>query len=189
MNETESVQPEAKLEIRPNKSMRGTLRWLLVVLLAFGLGALLIALTLYFPTQQQLVKAHTDLEQANATVTSQTDQITTLQTGYETLQKDLDSAKLHIYVLKALAGVRGASQAVAADDYAGARLSLIQASEALDSLSGLLGMDQKDVLTAMQQSAAQALTKLKTTLISAKPELDQLTNNLVQLEVNLFPNP
>ena len=112
-----------------------------------------------------------------------------MQTGNETLQKDLDSAKLHSYVLKALAGVRGASQAVAADDYAGARLSLIQASDALDILSGLLGTDQKDVLTAMQQSAAQALTKVKINLTSAQPELDQLTNNLVQLEDNLFPNP
>jgi len=88
-----------------------------------------------------------------------------------------------------LSGVRGASQAVAAGDYAGARLSLIQASAALDVLSGLLGTDQKDVLTAMQQSAAKALTDLKTDLISAQPELDQLTNNLVQLEDNLFPNP
>jgi peptidoglycan hydrolase CwlO-like protein len=162
---------------------------LLAVLLAFGLGALVIALTLYFPTRQQLVKTNADLGQANATVTSQTDQITTLQTSNETLQKDLDSAKLHVYVLMALSGVRGASQAVATGDYAGARLSLIQASDALTNLSGLLGTDQKDVLTAMQQSAAQALTELKTNLTSAQPELDQLTNNLVQLEDNLFPNP
>ena len=62
-------------------------------------------------------------------------------------------------------------------------------SEALDTLSGLLGTNQKDVLTAMQQSTAQALTDLKTDLKSAQPELDQLTKNLVQLEDNLFPNP
>jgi hypothetical protein len=78
---------------------------------------------------------------------------------------------------------------VATGDYAGARLSLIQASDALNNLSGLLGTDQKDVLTAMQQSAAQALTKLKVNLSSAQPELDQLASNLVQLEANLFPNP
>jgi hypothetical protein len=45
------------------------------------------------------------------------------------------------------------------------------------------------VLTAIQLSAAQALTKVKINLRSAQPELDQLTNNLVQLEDNLFPNP
>jgi hypothetical protein len=189
MDEKETIQPAAKPENIPKKSLRGTLRWVLVVLLAFGLGALLIALVLYIPTRQDLVKANTDLDHANATVTGQTDQITTLQTGNTTLQKDLDSAKLHSYVLKALSGVRGASQAVAAGDYAGARLSLIQASDALNILSGLLGTDQKDVLIAMQQSAAQALTKVKANLASAQPDLDQLTNNLVQLEDNLFPNP
>ncbi len=189
MDEKETIQPAAKLETGLRKSMRSALRWGLVALLAFGLGALLIALTLYFPTRQQLVKANADLGQANATLTSQTDQITALQTSNENLQKDLDSAKLHSYVLKALSGVRGASQAVAAGDYAGARLSLIQASDALDVLSGLLGVDQKDVLTAMQQSAAKSLADLKTNLTSAQPELDQLTNNLVRLEDNLFPNP
>jgi multidrug resistance efflux pump len=167
MDEKETTPSEAKPETRLSKSMCGALRWSLVALLAFGLGALVIALTLYFPTRKQLDKANADLGQANATVTSQTSQITTLQTSNETLQKDLDSAQLHITVLMALSGVRGASQAVATGDYAGARLSLIQASDALSNLSGLLGTDQKDVLTAMQQSAAQALTKLKVNLTSA----------------------
>jgi hypothetical protein len=189
MDEKETIQSEAKPETRLHKSMRIALRWGLVALLAFGLGALLITLVLYIPTRQQLDKANANLEQANTTVTSQTDQITTLQTGNATLQKDLDSAALHVQLLMALSGVRGASQAVTTGNYAGARLSLIQASDALNILSGLLGTDQKDVLIAMQQSAAQALTKLKTNLTSAQPELDQLTNNLVQLEDNLFPNP
>jgi peptidoglycan hydrolase CwlO-like protein len=189
MDEKESKLSEARPEARLHKSMRSALSWVLVALLAFGLGALLIALVLYLPARQKLNKANADLEQTNATITANTEQITTLQADSETLQKNLDSATLHMYVLRALSGVRGASLAVAADDYAGARLSLTQASEALDMLSGLLGADQKDVLTAMQQSAAQALTKVKTNLTSAQPELDQLTKNLVQLENNLFPNP
>ena len=92
-------------------------------------------------------------------------------------------------LLEALSEVRGASLAVVADDYAGARLSLTQASAALGTLSTLLGTGQKDVLTAMQQSASQALTDIKTDLKSAQAELDQLAKNLVQLEDNLFPNP
>ncbi len=188
MDEKESIQTEAKSETRPHKSMRGTLRWVLVALMALGLGALLVAFGLYFPTRQKLDKANADLETANTMITSKTDQILTLQTGNETLQKNLNAVTLQMYVLKALSGVRGASLAVAADNYAGARLSLIQASEALDILSGLPGMDQKDVFTAMQKSAAQALTDIKTDLKSAQPELDQLTKNLTQLESNLFTN-
>ena len=189
MDVKQPILSEARPETRLQKSMRGALRWGLVALLAFGLGSLLIAFALYIPTRQKLDKANADLENANATISDDNDQITTLQAGNEVLQKDLDSTTLHMYILKALSSVRGASLAMAADNYAGARLSLIQASEALDTLSGPLGPDQKDVLTAMQQSAAQALTEVQTDLKSAQPELDQLTKNLVQLEDNLFPNP
>ena len=178
MDENTSSSSEVKPETRLHKSMRGALRWTLVALVAFGLGALLIAFGLFFPARQRLDKATIDLEQANATIT-----------GNAALQKNLDSATLHMAVLSALSDVRAASLGVATGDYAGAHLSLTQASAALDALSGLQGTDQKDVLTAMQHSAALALTDMKTDLKSAQPELDQLTKNLVQLENNLFPNP
>jgi len=189
MNENESTLSGTKPETHPRKSMRSAWRWVLVVVLAFGVGALSIVLTLYVPTWQKLNRTNADLVHANTTLTSKTDQITALQTGAQALQNSLDSATLHGDILKALSGVRGASLAVAADDYAGARLSLIQATEALDTLSGRLGTAQKDVFTAMQQSGAQALADVQTDLKSAQPELDQLTRNLVQLEDNLFPHP
>jgi len=155
MDEKESILSKARFETRPQKkSVHVALRWVVLALVAFWLGALLIVFMLYDPTR-----------------------------------KNLDSATLHMYVLKALSGVRGASLALAADDYAGARLSLTQTSAALDILSTRLGADHKDVLTAMQMSAAQALTDVKIDLKSAQPELDQLTKNLAQLEDNLFPNP
>ncbi|MBN2500025.1 MAG: hypothetical protein JXB38_04600 [Anaerolineales bacterium] len=189
MNENESVLSEAGPETRLQKVMRGALRWVPVGLLAFGAGALLITFALFLPARQKLAIANTDLENANTTITSKTEQITTLQTDNETLQENLDCTTLHMYLLQALSGVRAASLAVAADDYAGARLSLIQASEALDTLSDLLGTDQKDVFSAMQESAALALADVQNDLKSAQPELDQLTKNLVQLEDNLFRNP
>jgi hypothetical protein len=74
--------------------LRSNLRWVLVTLLAFGLGALFIAFALYIPTRQKLDIANADLEHANATITGNTDQITTLQTGNEALLETLDSATL-----------------------------------------------------------------------------------------------
>ena len=182
-------ESEARSETRLQKFMHGALRWALVALSAFVLGGLLITLALYLPTRQKLDTANAALEQANATITDKTDQVTTLQADNETLRNDLDTTTLHMVVLEALSGVRGASLAVAADDYAGARLSLIQATEALNTLPSLVGVDQKDVITAMQQSAAQALTDVQSNLKSAQPELDLLGQNLVQLEDSLFPNP
>jgi hypothetical protein len=66
----------------------------LVTLLAFRLGALFIAFALYIPTQEKLDIANADLEHANATITGNTDQITTLQTGNEALLETLDSTTL-----------------------------------------------------------------------------------------------
>lgn len=185
----ESIPSEAGPETRLKRAVRRALPWALVALVAFVLGALLVALALYVPARQKLGQTSADLEDANSTISLLTDQITTLQTRNETLQNDLDSATLYKHVLKALSGVSGARLAVGADNYAGARLSLVQATEALDTLSGLLGAERKDVLAAMQQSAARALTVVQSDLESAQPELDQLTRNLLQLEENLFPNP
>jgi hypothetical protein len=179
---------DTKPKTRLQQSIGKGLRWALVILSAFALGGLLVVAALYIPARLKLNTANTSLENANITITGKTDQITTLEANNETLQMNLDSATLHMYVLKALSGVRGASQAVAADDYAGARLSLIQATEALDALSDLLGTDQLDVLSAMKISTAQALSGIRTNLQSAQPELEQLTKNLLQLEKNLFPN-
>lgn len=188
-NEKEPVRFQGKGGTRLQKSMREALNWALIALLAFGLGALLITLALYRPTRQRLASANTDLEQTNATITSQNNQITALETEIETLQDDLDSATLHMYVLDALAGARGASRSAAEGNYAGTRLSLDQTSTALAALSDLLGPNHNDVITAMQTSAAQASTKADRDLESAQSDLDQLTKNLVQLEDNLFPNP
>jgi len=183
MDGKESTRSENKIEARPQKkSVHPALRWLMLGLLVFGLGALLITFAFLVPTRQKLDKA-------NATVTGDTAQITTLLASNATLQKNLGATTLHMDVLEALSGARGASLAVATGDNAGAQLSLTQTSQALDALSPLLGADHKDVLTAMQKSAAQALIDVKTDLKSAQPELDQLTKNLAQLEVDLFANP
>jgi hypothetical protein len=183
MNENEVlISTESKPEIRqPQTGLRSTLSWLLIVLMAFGLGALIFTVALYLPTLNKL-------ENANALLTEKSSIVTNLQAGNKTLQDNLDSTSLQMHLLKALSGVRGASLAVAADDYAGANLSLTQAAEALDLLSSLIGTDQKEALTAMQASAAQALTEIKTDLKSVQPELNLLTKNLLLLEDNFALN-
>ena len=69
---------------------------MLVTLLAFGLGALFIAFALYIHTRQKLETANADLEHANATITGNTEQVTTLQAGNEALLDTLESATLSV---------------------------------------------------------------------------------------------
>jgi hypothetical protein len=189
MGEKEFKQTIAKPNTRLRKTMRSGFRWIMVALVAFGLGASLIAIALYIPMRLKVDKANADLDLANVNLTSRMEQIDVLQKDNEILKTSLDSSTLHMHLLQAKSGVSGASLAVAADDYAGARMSLVKTSEALGNLSDLLGMNQKDVLTTMKLTTAQAMTDLKTDLKTAQPKLDQLTKNLVQLENNLFPIP
>jgi hypothetical protein len=189
MNEIPPVKPPLKTESRLKKVFTLFLRWASLALAMLGIGALIIIFTLSVPIQNKLDQVQKDLTLANATVSTQTSQINTLTSDNNNQQKELKSATLHLVLLKALSGVRGASLAIALDDYAGASLSLTQVSEALNNLSNLLGMDQIDVLNAMQNDAAQAISKLKPDLASAQPYLGLLEKNLVQLETQLFPNP
>jgi hypothetical protein len=189
MGEKEFNKTIAKPVTRLRKTMRSGFRWIMVALVAFGLGASLIAIALYVPMRLKFDKVNADLDLANVNLTSKMEQIDVLQKDNEILKTSLDSSTLHTHLLKAKSGVSGARLAVAADDYAGARMSLIQTSEALNKLSEVLGINQKDVLTAMELSTAQAMTDLKIDLKTAQPKLDQLTKNLLQLEINLFPIP
>jgi hypothetical protein len=186
----EGPRSEANLETHPqNSTKRGVLRWMGLALVTFGLGALLMVLLLYVPAQQKLNQVDAGLKQANAALTERSNQVTGLEADKHGLQKQLDAATMHLYLLKTLSGVRGASLGVASSDYAGVRLSLMQASAALDALVPLITPDQKDVVTAMQKDAAQALVAAKTDLRSAQPALDQLAKNMNQLENSLFPSP
>lgn len=137
----------------------------------------------------EIVSLQTNLDNTLDKNLIQTDQIALLEIENESLQIALDSVTLHFDLVNSLSGLRGASLAVATNDYVGARLFLVDASQALDTLSGRLGANQKDVFIAMQKSASLALIDLQKNLKSAQPELDQLTNNLLQLEDNLFPTP
>lgn len=184
-----STSSEVKPESHLQKIMRDARRQFVLIFLSFGFGALTIAVMLYYPAQQASDKAKAELAQVAVTSASHVVQISTLQAGNATLQRQLNSATQHMYISMTLSGVRGASMAVAAGDYAGAQLSLNEASAAFDLLSGHLGTDQKDVFNAMRQSADQALVMLQDNPTSVQPVLDQLTKNLVQLEKSLFPNP
>ncbi len=238
MDKKEFIETEIKSDSLLKKTIQSILRWVLIVLGSILIGGLLVFFTLYYPAQQELGLADTNLrnaretmitqaeqiaslkteneiqrrnlensnetiitqdeqiasletilENANEIIISQDNQIASLQTENETLQTTLVSTTLHLDVVNTLSGLRGASLAVVANDYVGARLYLFKASEVLDTLSRRLGTDQKDVFSAMQKSASLALIDVQKNLKSAKPELDQLINNLLQLEDNLFSTP
>ena len=187
----ENTEEKTDITPKPTKQMPGWLaaflRWGLVILVAFALGALFIALVVHLPLQQAYNEASADLEKANADVTQLTGQVSELTATNETMQQDLANISLKQAITGSLAEVRAARLAIAADDPAGARLAVTRAIQSLDTLATLIDKDHSDIVTNMQDKANQANTDLQSGLTAAVPALEQLDTNLVSLLDALFP--
>jgi uncharacterized protein YoxC len=169
--------------------LQSFLRWGLVILIAFALGAVLVALAFHLPLQREYKQVSSDLESATADITELTAQADDLTAFNEGLQQDLDNATLHAAIASALAEVRASRLAISANDPAGARLAATQAIQSLDVLASLIDKDHSDIVTNMQEKAGQSNLDLQTELASALPALEQLDDNLVSLMDTLFPSP
>jgi len=167
--------------------LQGFLRWGLIILVAFTLGAVLIALVFYLPLQQDHKLISTQLDDATAEVADLTNQVDTLTAQNEALQQSLDATGLQTSIASALADVREARLAINANDPAGARLAVTQAIQSLKTLTGLVDKENSDIVTNMLEKANQANIDLQTDLASALPGLEQLDKNLVSLFNTLFP--
>jgi chromosome segregation ATPase len=169
--------------------LRGFMRRGLIILVAFTLGAILIALVFYLPLQQDYKEVSNQLDNATADIADLTDQVDELSTQNEDLQQSLDAAGLQLSITSALAEVREAHLAIIANDPAGARLAVTQAIQSLSTLSDLIDKENSDIVTNMLEKANQANIDLQTDLTSALPALEQLDKNLVSLFNTLFPSP
>ena len=174
--------------------LRAIVRWGLVILVAFTLGALLITLIFHQPLRQEYKRVSAELETATDEITDLSDQVTDLTTeaaeltsANETLQLNLDNAGLQQAITSALAEVRATRLAIVTGDLAGARLSITQAIQSLRSIQELIDKDNLDIVTDMLNKAEQANTDLQAELTSALPAMELLDTNLLALFKTLFP--
>ncbi len=193
----EKIPPAPERPVsRARGFLRNLLRWTLSLLIAFGLGALTVYFTLLQPTQQDLEQSLADLEAAGQEISDLEGQISDLEgqidelnSNNQELQDKLEIMNIQLVLLDTLSEVRAASLALAADDYAGARLALDKATGSLETLSTLLEDEQSEVIAAMQESIHQAMVSMKDDFQAAIPELDRLAVNLISLKGTLLTNP
>lgn len=165
------------------------LRWGLVILLAFALGAVLVTLVFYLPLQQDHKQVSSDLQSANADIVDLTGKVDQLTADNETFQQDLADTSLKQAITGALSEVRAARLAIAVDDPAGARLAVTRVIQSLDILASLIDNDNRDIVANLQEKAGLANTDLQAGLKAALPALEQLDANLISLLNTLFPSP
>ena len=180
------------------------LRWLLVLAVIFGLGALLILFLLFIPARDQAIAAQQQIrameEQAQADLEMSEERIveleniiedlSTLEAQNEDLQEELADTDLHVVILSARSDVTTAQLIlVKEDDASKARITLSRTSETLNMLEEMLEPDQRKLAADMQERLKLVLEELEDNPYAAESDLDVLARGLLELESALFTAP
>lgn len=200
---TKEPEKKPELESRPNQFLMRFLRWALGFLIVFGLGALLVIVTLYVPAQRKIQQANeryaqleeknkADLDQAGqeiATLDRRIDSLSTFETKNQALQTDLDQTRLHVVILSARSDVAQARLALAKEDPTKAKIALSKTADTLQSLEEMLEPDQRKVVSDMQDRLTLILDEIDENAYAAESDLDVLATSLLELENAFFGAP
>jgi hypothetical protein len=181
-----------------------SLRWLLILAVIFGLGALLIMFILYIPARDQAIlanqqimeieaQAQADLENADqkiAELEETIESLSVLEAQNVELQDELDMANLHVVILSARTDVATAQLTLAkGEDVSKTRITLSRTSETLEILGDMLEPDQRKIVSDMQERLELVLDEVDDNPYAAESDLDVLARDLLELESALFTGP
>jgi hypothetical protein len=178
-------------EKRSSRILTSILRWVLGLLIVFGLGAMATLFALYLPNRQAVVSLEAQLEDANLQIDeleSQVASLMILETKNQSLQEELDQANMHILLLRTLSNVNAARISLIDDDVATARAYLSKA-DTLKDLAVLMGPEQRDEINAMVNRLELALSELEKDSFAAQSDLEVLATNLMELKNTFFGEP
>jgi cytoskeletal protein RodZ len=198
-----AVAPEERLEIpaRPESRfqsfLRQAVRWLIVFIVIFLLGALAFYWFGYRPLRQQYDQAtvnsqqdqqkNGDLQAQITGLQAKVNSLSSLETKNQDLTKQLSQSNAHIALLRARSDVDEARLALAMNNPAGAKPALNATGQDLTHLNSLLPPDQQAAIGDMQSRLKLALGELDGKQYAAQSDLDVLAKSLADLETQLYP--
>ena len=169
------------------------LRWFLLLLIFFGLGALLVLFFLYLPLRESAEASRASFqsqlqtsEERVAELEDRESSLQPLETRNQQLEADLQQANQRILVLSARADIASARLALAQEDPDTASTLLNGVKKNLDNLAKIANQDQKEAVNTMQQRLTLAVGGLKDDPYAAQSDLDVLSTNLLQYENSLL---
>jgi hypothetical protein len=190
--EEEAPEEAPKEESKARRFFRLALRWVLGVLIVYGLGYLTAIFALYRPTTQELGQTRGELEAARDQINSleaRVEELKPLEAENEELLAAQDEYELHIAILNARLDVAMARLALAQDDIAKAQITLRNTDETLAKIKTLFPEAQSEIVTAMEDRLELTLSEIEDDPYAAQSDLDVLATNLLQLEDSLFSSP
>jgi len=187
----ETPTPPAS-ESRARLFFKRLLRWLVGLLIIFGLGFITAIFSLFLPARQvtnQQAAALADAHQKIEELTNQLAELNGLQKKYQESLENQQKANLFISILSARVDIANAQLAMANGDTARARLSLSQTSKQLQTLEKLVETGQRKIVTDMQDRLELALAGIESNPYAAQSDLDVLANSLLELQSVYFTTP
>ncbi len=202
--------PEKSPEEEPQKPEKRSpgfliksLRWVLGILIVFGLGAVTVIYFGLLPAQQNYRDTNQELQNAQQQISdiqsqaqqeqndlqAEIDRLKTFESKNKDLQAQLNQAELHVAILSAQNDVISAQLALEKEDTNSASLALSQTPKVLDTISNMLAPNQREVVATMKNRLDLAVNGIDTNNYAAQSDLDVLYNDLIKLENTLFSQP
>lgn len=171
--------------------MRRLLRWLVAVLVIFGLGIGATWLARVSPQQKEIedLEAQLVLIRGEAEESaSRVNELLPLIDEKAELESELAAAELHIDILSIQADVASAHLALLGEDLVTAKASLVGTDNRLEDLKDSLGGEDRSTVEGMLTRLELVIEELDDDKFAALRDLEVLSSNLAALERSVFGN-
>lgn len=178
-----------KPEKRTLSIWRRLLRFLLVMLIIFGLGALLVIFTLYIPLREQLTSAETRIEelsdQSATEINSAKEEInrlSSIEDKFGDTQAELDELLIQNLILKIRLDLMSAKLALVSDEPQQASQALNETAGRIADLKKFTGVQQQKNVENLETRLELVLSEIEEETFAAISDLEVMLDILEELE-------
>lgn len=185
--------PQGKESPKPEKRTlsiwRRMFRFLMVMLIIFGLGALVVIFTLYIPLREQLTSAETRIQELSDQSTSEInsaneeiDRLSSIEDKFGAIQAELDELLIQNLILKIKLDLMSAKLALVSDDPQQASQSLNETGGRVADLKKLVGVQQQKNVENLETRLELVISEIEEETFAAISDLEVMLDILEELE-------
>jgi len=192
-----------KEESRTKRFLRKLFRWILGILIVFGLGFLTAVVVYYRPAHRQLEATLLEKQTAMETVSSQKAKIADLESKIRKQQDELDYLKntnlklkvensqksLQVALTKANVSTSKALVFLLEKKTTESRKALTETSELIKEIKTLLPDSQSKNIDSIEKRLNLVISEIRTNPSTAHDDLNIMLKELAKIEHTLFPAP
>lgn len=186
-------KPMGKTSSKPEKRQlniwRRMFRFILIMLIIFGFGAITVIFTLYIPQREQLNRAQSRIEDLNSQKESdlqaaneEIDRLTSIEDQFDASQSQLGQLQLQNLVLKIKLDVMKAKMALLSDDPEEASQVLSGTAGRIADLEELVGIKGKRNIDNLETRLDLVLSEIEEDTFAALSDLEVMLDILADLD-------